>query len=268
MNSPLPLLLSALGILVSGVQAGGFRERDSAYAAAGADCRKALPLFPNDTAVEVAPSRFVCGAAFYFYSQEEIDRSAPRDSAADLEAGLRARSKSRHSLIAFGYDRRSKIEIRGDSVTVWRRYSPRFGPSEADPRSGRLSVAEVKSLESLIAAAPGGIFGTTYLIDIEADPLWISVYGKKLMVYNPGAYIWGEPLKDVGNLCRFLIDVSDRIAGKASNGDGPTAEELKGWRWNNGRERGLQNAKSPAMACSRPCITRLSTVVMLATVSG
>jgi hypothetical protein len=106
----------------------------------------------------VAPARFVCGG-----------------SGSGIFADLRARSKSRRSLIAFGYDKAGKIEIRGDSVTVWRNYSVRFGRSEADHRLGRLRASEIKTLEILVAAAPGGFFGSNYLIDIQADPLWISI---------------------------------------------------------------------------------------------
>lgn len=227
MKASLPLIFTCC-ILSPGARAAGYRERDSAYGAAGEDCRKALPLFPNDTYVEVAPSRFVCGANFYFYSQQDIDKPNPYDSSADIPAVLRRRSKSRRSLIAFGYDRAGKIEIRGDSVMVWRGFSPRFDPSEADPYSGRLSLAESKSLESLVARTPGSIFGTQNAIDIQADPLWISVAGGKLIVINPGAYIWGEPLKDIGKLAVFLHEVSDRIAGKWQDRRGPTPEELKG----------------------------------------
>jgi hypothetical protein len=92
---------------------------------------------------------------------------------------------------------------------------PRFGVREEDPRSGRLSANEVKALDSLVAAAPGGMFRNRYLIDFQADPLWISAYGKKLIEIDPGVHIWGDPLKDIGNLRRFLQTVSDRIAGKA-----------------------------------------------------
>jgi hypothetical protein len=121
---PFPLLAFLLYIAGGGAQAAGFRERDSAYTAAAADCRKALALFPNDTAVEVASSRFVCGGGFSFDSQQEIDKAAARSLGPELETELRERSKARHSLIAFGYDKAGKIEIRGDSVTVWRRFAP------------------------------------------------------------------------------------------------------------------------------------------------
>jgi hypothetical protein len=223
---PIPLFAAILCIAAGASRASGIRDRDSAYAAAGADCRKALVLFPNDTAVEVAPSRFVCGGGFSFDSQQDIDKAEPRSLGPELETALRERSKARHSLIAFGYDRAGKIEIRGDSVTVWRRFSPRFGVREEDPRPGRLSPSEVKALDSLVAVAPGGIFGNRYLIDIEADAMWISAYGKKLIEIDPGVHIWGDPLKDIGNLCRFLQTVSDRIAGKAAAPNGISQEEL------------------------------------------
>jgi hypothetical protein len=227
MKMPLALLLSALSLPAVGVWAAGLRERDSAYAAAGSDCRKALSLFPNDNAVEVAPARFVCGASFYFYSQRYLDSTPIGDSGSGIFAGLRARSKSRRSLIAYGYDKAGKIEIRGDSVTVWRNFSARFGRSEADPRLGRLSASEVKTLEILVAAAPGGLFDSQYLVDIEKDPLWISIYGTKLIEIGPRTYIWGEPLKDIGNLCRFLRTVSDRIAGKEVGPDALSPEALE-----------------------------------------
>jgi hypothetical protein len=222
---PYQLLGFILCIIAGAAHASGIRDRDSAYAAA-ADCRKALALFPNDTAVEVAPSRFVCGGGFSFESQQDIDKAAPRNLGPGLETALRERSKARHSLIAFGYDKAGKIEIRRDSVTVWRRFAPRFGVREEDPRSGRLSASEVKALDSLVAAAPGGIFRNRYLVDIQADALWISAYGKKLIEIDPGVHIWGDPLKDIGNLSRFLQTVSDRIAGKAEAPGGLTPENL------------------------------------------
>lgn len=217
----IPLLLAA------GPWASGYRERDSAYAAAGADCRKALARFPRDIAFEVATSRYVCGPNFTYYSQQELDKMAPGDTATDPEAKMLARSKSRRSLIAFGYDHEGKIEIRGDSVTVWRRYLHYWKETETDPRQGRLSAAEVKTLDTLIAAAPGGIFVSNLLRDVQGGPMWISAAGKKLLVVHPGITVWGEPLKDIANLSRFLRAVSDRIAGKAVNRFGPTPEDLK-----------------------------------------
>lgn len=226
MKMSLALLLSALSLASAGVWASSSRDRDSAYAAAGSDCRKALTHFPNDKAVEVAPARFVCGHTFTVYSQRYIDSTTLRDSGSARYGDLWARSRSRRSLIAYGYDHAGKIEIRGDSVMVWRSFSPRLGGSEADPRLGRLSASETKTLEALVAAAPGGQFFSNYLIDIHMDPLWISIYGTKLIVIGPGTHIWGEPLKDIGNLSRFLRTVSERIAGKAVDLDEISPEEL------------------------------------------
>ena len=69
---------------------------------------------------------------------------------------------------------------------------------------GRLSAFEVKFLDILVAAAPGGRIDSNYLVEIEK-----------------------EPLKDTGNLRSFLQTASDRVAGKEVGQEALSPEELE-----------------------------------------